>query len=210
MIARAGAGPLPIPNKELTADKLAAGIAKCLEPGTLRRAQDLGAKIGFEEGTTVGAESFHDKLEVDSLRCDIVPSYVAVWQLKRTSIKLSAFAVATLIEEGLLDANDLKLYRPREYDSEDAPWDPISGILGALMGTTGNLMMGVADYPAGMFKGLRTKSSGQDQAKESNQKVVESINSLVPYHTSDEAKVYRILHTATRMPPRLETTAGID
>ena len=210
MIARAGAGPLPIPNKELTADKLAAGIAKCLEPSTLRRAQELGAKIGFEKGTTVGAESFHDRLEMDSLRCDIAPNHVAVWRLKRTSMKLSAFAVATLLEEGLLVANDLKLYRPREYDSEDAPWDPISGILGALMGTTGSLMMGVADYPTGMFKGLRTQSSGQDQAKKSNQKVVGSINSLKPYHTLDETDFHRILHTAIRIPPRVKTTAGID
>ena len=159
MVARAGAGPLPIPNKDLTADKLAAGILKCLDPNTLGRAQELGSKISSEQGTTAGAESFHSRLDVDSLRCAVAPEHAAVWRVKRTTIRLSAFAAATLSNEGLLDFNDLKLYRPREYDCDDGPWDPISGVLAELMGTTGSLMMGVKDVPVGMLRATRIKPS---------------------------------------------------
>lgn len=162
MVAKAGAGPPPIPNKELTTDKLVAGILKCLEPSTLERAQELGARIKSEQGTSVGAESFHDRLGVDSLRCALAPNHAAVWRVKRTKIRLSAFAVATLSNEGLLDFNGIKLYRPREYHCDDGPWDPISGVLSRCMGTTGELMMGVADYPKGVVRALRFKPSGDD------------------------------------------------
>ena len=109
MVARAGAGPPPIPNKQLTSDKLAAAIEECLKPTTQQRAQELGARISSERGTHTGAQSFHDKLDVDSMRCLVAPSRVAVWRVKRTTIRLSAFAATTLANEGILDFNNLKL-----------------------------------------------------------------------------------------------------
>ena len=116
MVARSGAGPQPIPNKQLTSDKLATAILEALKPTALARAQELGAKIRFEKGTEVGAKSFHDALKVDSLRCSLVPSRAAVWRVRRTDIRLSAFAATTLGNEGLLDFNDLKLYEPYSID----------------------------------------------------------------------------------------------
>ena len=109
MVAKAGAGPLPIPSKQLTADKLAAAIIEALKPTTQARAQELGARIGSERGTEVGAQSFHEKLDVDSIRCLISPSRAAVWRVKRTTIRLSAFAATVLTNEGLLDFKNLKL-----------------------------------------------------------------------------------------------------
>ena len=109
MVAKAGAGPLPIPNKQLTSDNLAAAINEALKPTALQRARELGAKIASEKGTEIGAQSFHGKLNVDSLRCTLAPSRAAVWRVKRTNIRLSAFAAATLGNEGLLDFSDLKL-----------------------------------------------------------------------------------------------------
>ena len=112
MVAKAGAGPAPIPNKLLTSDKLAAAITEALKPTALKRAQELGATIGSEKGSEVGAKSFHDALDFDKLRCSLVPSHAAVWRVKRTDIRLSAFAAAVLGNEGLLDFTELKLYAP--------------------------------------------------------------------------------------------------
>ena len=50
-------------------------------------------------------------------------------------------------------------YRPREYDSEDGPWDPISGGASALLGTISSLMMGFADFPVEIVRALRSKPS---------------------------------------------------
>jgi UDP:flavonoid glycosyltransferase YjiC (YdhE family) len=107
MVARAGAGPLPIPYRELTAGKLAAAILEALKPTALRRAEELGMKISKEKGADVGAESFHRQLHIQ--RCALDPRRVAVWRIKRTDIKLSTFVATVLTIEGLLDVNDLKL-----------------------------------------------------------------------------------------------------
>lgn len=57
-------------------------------------------------------------------------------------------------------------YRPREYDSEDGPWDPISGGASALLGTLGSLMMGFADFPVEILRALRIKPSSTNVESE--------------------------------------------
>ncbi|KAI4764995.1 UDP-Glycosyltransferase/glycogen phosphorylase [Aureobasidium sp. EXF-3400] len=155
MVAKAGAGPDPIHHKDLTADNLAEAINKALEPATRERAQDLANSISHEKGTETGAQSFHQFLEVDKMRCSIAPSKAAVWRLKRTEVRLSALVATTLATEGLLDFKDLKLYRPREYEADEGPPEPISGGAGALTGTISTMMMGVADFPVAALKALR-------------------------------------------------------
>ena len=71
MVARAGAGPEPIPHKQLTADKLAHAINFCLKPSSLDRAKALASKIAAERGSDMGARSFHQHLEADRLRCTL-------------------------------------------------------------------------------------------------------------------------------------------
>jgi UDP:flavonoid glycosyltransferase YjiC (YdhE family) len=109
MIAKAGAGPAPIPYKQLTAEKLADAIMSALRPETQARAKELGEKIRQEKGTDLGAKSFHDQLDYDKMRCSIAPSRTAVWRVRRTKVRLSALAAAVLVKEGLLRYADLKL-----------------------------------------------------------------------------------------------------
>ena len=155
MVARAGAGPNPIPHKELTGDKLAEAINFCLKPESQERAQELAAKIAKECGSDIGAQSFHQMLDVDKLRCTLAPSRAGVWRLKRTQVRLSALAACVLANEKLLDFSELKLFRAREYETEDGPWDPISGGATALVGTISTMMMGVADMPIETLKALK-------------------------------------------------------
>ena len=124
MIARAGAGPLPIPYKQLTADGLSNAILEALKPETLQRARGLGERIREEKGCEAGAASFHAQMDVERLRCSMVPTRAAVWRVKTKGqktedIRLSAFAATVLGNEGILDVNQLKLYRPCEYAVEE-------------------------------------------------------------------------------------------
>ena len=166
MVARAGAGPQPIPYKQLTADKLAEALEEALKPGTLEKAQELGAKIKEEKGCEQGGKSFHDMLDADSLRCTLFPEKVAVWHIRRTKTRLSALAAAVLADQGLISFADLTLYRPREYDTEDGPWDPISGGASALLGTIASLTMGVADFPIEIFRAAKKNQAQKHDAKE--------------------------------------------
>lgn len=109
MVARAGAGPEPIPYKELTAERLAAAIQFCILPGTIEKATRYGEKVRDEKGTDVGAQFFHNHLDIDSLRCSIAPSRTAVWRVRRTKVRLSHLAAAVLVEHGALQYTDMKL-----------------------------------------------------------------------------------------------------
>ncbi|OJD13042.1 hypothetical protein AJ78_06457 [Emergomyces pasteurianus Ep9510] len=170
MIAQAGAGPSPIPHKQLTADKLAEAISFCLTPGCLERARDLASKIASERGSDRGAELFHQFLNLDRLRCTLAPSRPAVWRVRRTKVRLSAFAACTLTNSGLLDLDDLKLFRPQEHYTDEGPWDPISGGFTAFMRAFSGMTMGLADVPSETWRALQIpagRSRQQSQASAS-------------------------------------------
>jgi UDP:flavonoid glycosyltransferase YjiC (YdhE family) len=165
MVARAGAGPPPIHFKQLTSDVLAASIKDALKPSSLDRAAELASKIASEKGTLVGAAAFQKALPMDVMRCTLAPSRVAVWRHKKTGARLSAFAAATLYDEGLIDFSELRLHRSKEYNTEFGPWEPISGGASALIGTTTNIMLGIGDIPREIFQLLAGKSNSKSDEK---------------------------------------------
>ncbi|KAH7082383.1 putative glucosyl/glucuronosyl transferase [Paraphoma chrysanthemicola] len=152
MVARAGAGPDPIPHKHLTADNLASAIDFCLKPESLERAKELASKIAAERGCEAGAQSFHQFLEVDRLRCTLAPSRAAAWRVKRTQVRLSAFAACTLANAKVLDFQDLKLFRPQEYSTDEGPTDPISGPFTVACRVFTNVARGLTDVPSETWK----------------------------------------------------------
>ncbi|KAF4626342.1 hypothetical protein G7Y89_g11818 [Cudoniella acicularis] len=154
MVARAGAGPSPIPFKELTAERLAGGILEALKPETLERAKELGERIREERGCEAGAASFHAHLNMNRMRCLMAPSRVAVWQVstKGGGVRLSAFAATVLGNEGLLDLNQLKLYRPCEYPVEENVM--VSNLSGPnpILSTVGSFASGIIHWPVNVGK----------------------------------------------------------
>ncbi|KAF2140048.1 glycosyltransferase family 1 protein [Aplosporella prunicola CBS 121167] len=154
MVARAGAGPEPIHHKQLTSDNLAEAIQEALKPTSQERARELAAKISNERGSDEGAQYFHQHLKVDEMRCSLLPNRAAVWRFKKTQIKLSALAAVVLANEGMLNFADLKLFQPRDYEPDTGPWDPVTGVTGAVMGTVTSMMMNVADLPIETLKAL--------------------------------------------------------
>lgn len=180
MVARAGAGPPPIAYKNLSSDALAKSISKALEPASIEKAKGMADKISSERGSEVGAQSFHQQLDVDKLRCQLCPARPAVWRIKRTDVRLSAFAATVLAGEGLLDFKELKLYRPREYDTEEGPWDPITGGASALVGTLGSMAMGIADLPVAALKALKIHPEAQKSRRASKNDNVSGIELTSP------------------------------
>ncbi|GAW11655.1 hypothetical protein ANO14919_010030 [Xylariales sp. No.14919] len=161
MVARSGAGPDPIPYDKLTAEGLAEAIRIALKPETQGKAKELGEKIREEQGADIGAQSFHKHLNVDTLRCAVAPSRVAVWRVRRSKVQLSALAAATLVNSGYIRYSDLKLYRAKEYDTENHPTDPISACTSALVGDATTIVMAAADIPRDLFRAARGPSKSK-------------------------------------------------
>ncbi|EKG18197.1 UDP-glucuronosyl/UDP-glucosyltransferase [Macrophomina phaseolina MS6] len=196
MVARAGAGPEPIPHKQLTSDKLAEAIQYALKPSSQERAQELAAKISEEKGCDLGAQSFHQQLKVDELRCSVIPNRAAVWRVKRTKIRLSALAAVVLANENIISFSDLKLYRPREYEPDAGPWDPVTGVTSAVMGTVTSMMMGVADLPVETLKALRIHPETRNSQAHSRT----SSNPRTSYTSPEEASSSARNSTDNRRP----------
>lgn len=110
MVAKAGAGPSPIPYPELTAQKLADAIKFALKPASLERAKELAEKIRSEKGNEQGAQTFHQMLPLDNMRCHIFPEKNAVFRVKRTRILLSTKAAYILYMQKKITWDDLKMY----------------------------------------------------------------------------------------------------
>ncbi|KAK2776240.1 hypothetical protein FQN53_002771 [Emmonsiellopsis sp. PD_33] len=212
MVAKAGAGPHPIPHKQLTAEKLATAIREALEPNVKQKAQELSAKIHHENGTHDGAKYFHKHLDVDSLRCMLLPTRPAVWRVRHTNIRLSSMAVTTLSNEGILNLSDLKLYRPDEYTTEAGPRDPITGGASALLGSIGDLAMGFADVPTGIYKAIATKKnkskSSLEEAKDTSQVSVTSTLPSLPDDSSNSLPT-SIAQSELSTIPSAETESDI-
>lgn len=107
-IANAGACPPPIPYRNLNTENLTTSILEALKSTIIERASELGNQIHRENGCEAAAMSFHQQLDIERHRCALAPNLNAIWRLKKTDITLSAFAAATLSNEGLLDFNDLR------------------------------------------------------------------------------------------------------
>lgn len=109
IVAAAGAGPAPIPHKQLTAEKLSDAIKFALGPSTKEKAQEIAKKMQKESGVRDGVRSFHRHLDLQALRCAVCPSRPAVWHVKHTEIGLSAFAATVLVEMGKIKPHNLVL-----------------------------------------------------------------------------------------------------
>lgn len=210
MVAKAGAGPDPIPHKQLTADNLAEAIEVCLKPESQERAKELAAKIASEKGSDNGAETFHQNLNVDGLRCNLAPCRAAVWRVRRTQVRLSAMAACTLANEGLLEFNDLKLFRPREYDTDEGPWDPITGGATAIVGTMSTMMMGFADFPVDTLKALRIHPDAKRKSQEVATGFEASIRSETGRPSEDNTSSSQSQTTRTSSSGETPTRSGRD
>lgn len=177
MIARAGAGPSPIPHKQLTVDKLVNAIEFCLRHTTLGRAKGLASKIAAEQGSSTAAQSIHRSLDLDHLRCSLTPSRTAVWQVKRTKIRLSAFAAHTLAFENLLDFEDVKLFRPQEHYVDEGPWDPVSGGFTACVGAVTGMSKGLYDVPSETWRAMQMPFPGPSKSQHQTKQDVASLKS---------------------------------
>ncbi|KAH7166450.1 hypothetical protein EDB81DRAFT_918891, partial [Dactylonectria macrodidyma] len=151
MVAKAGAGPPPIPHTELTSSNLADAIQYCLSDQAQSAAADIASRMSSESGVQAAARSFHRQLPLERMRCDLIPEQPAVWSYTKAKrpIKLSKLAAEIISAKSLLEPKHLKLYETNPTLIETTRWDPISGGSSAVMATAVDL--------AGSITGMVTK-----------------------------------------------------
>ncbi|CAE6514541.1 unnamed protein product [Rhizoctonia solani] len=154
MIARAGAGPEPIPQDELSTRKLIAAFEFVKSSRARGAAERMGRQIRNESGVMLGVDSFHKHLPLLNMRCDIDPHKLAEWWSPEYYLRLSGFAVTVLINAGLLDMKKLQRHRTKEYETHKKATDPITGGSIEIMRTVTHYYAGIAQIFYSPIKGI--------------------------------------------------------
>ena len=119
MVARAGAGPHPIPYKELSVDKLVDGITFALSKEAQLAAKEISEKIIREDGVKNAVDGFHRLLPLKRMRCCIFPGKVATWNVPKLNLRISSQVAGVLDRERKLNLVKLELSRHKVYDTEN-------------------------------------------------------------------------------------------
>ncbi|KAK0710025.1 UDP-glucose,sterol transferase [Lasiosphaeria miniovina] len=137
VVAAAGAGPKPIPQKELQVDNLADAIRYITSAAAYDAASRLASQMRHESGVDAAVHSFYWNLPLAALTCDLIPEQVARWSMTKhgRTVKLSDTAVAVLIAQKRIQIGQVKPLRTREYDTDVRRWDPLSGGAASTLGT---------------------------------------------------------------------------
>ncbi|RYP35088.1 hypothetical protein DL767_003993 [Monosporascus sp. MG133] len=147
MVAAAGGGPRPIPQRQLNSDNLAEAIRFCLRPETAVAADSLGAQMRSESGVKAAVESFHAHLPVEELRCDILSNRAAAWTFKKrkTRVKLSKLAAEILTDNLRITWDALHRYDPITIVIDPTRWDPVTGTTSSLISTFKGMAVSASD-----------------------------------------------------------------
>ncbi|KAH8893855.1 UDP-Glycosyltransferase/glycogen phosphorylase [Thozetella sp. PMI_491] len=171
MIANAGAGPQPIPHRELTVTKLAEAIHFCLSPQSREAASLIAERMSREDGVQAAVESFHRCLPLGSIRCDLLADQPAAWLYKggKCPVKLSKIAAQSLLDKGLIQAKHLTVYETKPFSIETSRWDPVSGGASAVMSTAVDLatsVTGIVTRPMDEYRDDRKRAMQKRQHEE--------------------------------------------
>lgn len=109
MIAKAGAGPKSVPFKQMTSESLAASIKFALKEEVGTAVKEMATQIAEEDGAAETVRDFEEALDVDEMRCYVLPHRVAVWKDKKTGAHLSGVAACILAQKRMIHAKQLRL-----------------------------------------------------------------------------------------------------
>ncbi|KAF7294590.1 Glycosyltransferase family 1 protein [Mycena indigotica] len=156
MIHKSGAGPEPIPHKDLGIDNLRDALKFVTSPHARAAAKQLAEKIRSEasDGTRRGVDSFYRHLPLLNMRCDVDSQRLAVWWSTELCLKLSGFAAQVLADERMLDMNSLDLHRAKEYETRKEISNPVTGGASAIFWTVTHYYAGIAQIFYSPVKGV--------------------------------------------------------
>ncbi|KAI4717975.1 UDP-Glycosyltransferase/glycogen phosphorylase [Aureobasidium sp. EXF-10727] len=193
MIANAGAGPKPLPPRQMTAAKLADAITFLMREETLAAAKTIAKRMSHEQGVQAAVNSFHRHLPVEVMQCDLIPDRPAVWTLKsgRNRVKLSKQAAEILTSQRSSLRKDLKSYQSKPITIEPVRWDAVSGGASASIKTIMDITGCVTGMITDPIKVYREEKQRQDRASAADAE----FESQQPAETNSLAPSSASIHT---------------
>lgn len=103
------------------------------------------------------------------MRCSILEDRVAVWWMRGTSLRLSALAATIMVEKGLIQWRKLKLVRHCEWNDFEGPGEPVTGVLGSVAGSFGEVFSGIGGVPNRLAKSSKKRRERKEKHRVSSE-----------------------------------------
>lgn len=173
MVSKAGAGAHnAIPYKHLSVEAFVEGIKQCLSPEAKTAAERLAESIAAEgDGASNAVNSFHNHLRLHgehTMRCSILLDRVATWQVKKSSLRLSALAAELLAQKKKIKWHDLRLIRHQDWNDFEGPGEPLTGGGAALLNSAGGIVKGVGGVPLRWAKSFKKRDQQKEQTRKNS------------------------------------------
>jgi hypothetical protein len=170
MVASAGAGPQPIPQKQLGSESLAKAIKFCLTEEASAAAKAVSLQMKTEFGVQQAVESFHANLPLSRLRCEILKDQPASWLYAKgdKKVRISKIAAEILVDNGCTTWSRLSRYEPNPIHIDVRRWDPASAVVSSLMGTWTGMATSAADIviePIKAYQNPKTSTNDPEPLK---------------------------------------------
>ncbi|CEJ59350.1 hypothetical protein PMG11_07978 [Penicillium brasilianum] len=179
MVAKAGAGPEPIPHAMLDPENLAEAIQFCLTPEAEVAAKEIALKMKTETGVETAVNSFHRNLPLQRMRCSVIPGQPAAWSYtqKKQSLTLSKAAMNILVEYKRIDTKNIKCYAINPIIIENRRWDPLTGVLSAATSTGSNMLQSTGEMFYNPYKEYKKSQTAKlSEAEDGSSGSTASVN----------------------------------
>lgn len=179
MVSKAGAGAHePIPYKHLSVEALAEGIKQCLSPEAKAAAEKIAQDIALEgDGAINAVDSFHNHLHLQgehTMRCSIFQDRIAVWEVKKSVLRLSALAAELLVQKKKIKWNEMRLIRHQDWNDFEGPGEPFTGGGAALLNSAGGIVKGVGGVPLRWAKRLKKRDEAKERKRKQSEALIEN------------------------------------
>ncbi|KAI8314202.1 Sterol 3-beta-glucosyltransferase UGT80B1 [Colletotrichum sp. SAR11_240] len=165
VIAKAGAGPDPIPYRSLTSQKLIHAIQYCLSADAVTAARQLAESMEKENGVQSAADSFHKHLPQPKMQCDFFPDQPAALMYGRgkKQVKMCRPVASILVKNGKVERKQLKSYRSKPTNIENQRWYPLTALSAASISTIVKMAGATADIVVKPFEEYKRGSESNDK-----------------------------------------------
>ncbi len=115
VIEKSGAGPHSLPEKTITAGRLAEAFRFVHKPTTCAAAERIRDAILKEDGCAAAVHAFHANLPLKRMHSDLEPTFAACYRSDIYNIQISRPVAQVLVAAGALEESELRLHVTREW-----------------------------------------------------------------------------------------------
>ena len=117
VVAKTGAGPMPMPGKNITVDDLAKAFYEAHQSDMRTAAERIREILAQEDGCANALRIFHSLLPLARMRSDLESTFPACYRVDELDLQVSRPVAQVLVATGVLDESQFRFHPTRDWIS---------------------------------------------------------------------------------------------